>query len=273
MVEKENRYMFCLDMDGTLLNSKSKIPLQTVKYLQKLEKEGHIVVLASGRPLRALKSYYAQINLHTPIVCYNGAYCYHPYDNTFEETHYIFSKEIIKQIYIDSKEAVLNVMCETNDKIWLIKPNQDLATFFWHDGMRVVYGDILETLTEDPWTMIMHDKGPEYDKIIIDAVKKHPGFDVRFWYNSSYSEIYYTKTSKAKCLEEIAKYYDIPHSHMVCIGDANNDIEMIEKAGIGIAMKNGSKLLLEKAEYISEKDNDHQGVMVEIKKILEGKLK
>ena len=267
-MENNERYMFAIDMDGTLLNKKSKIPMQTVKFLQKLEKQGHVVVLASGRPLRALKSYYATLNLHSPLVCYNGAYCYHPYDHTFEETHFIFPKEIVKQIYQDCKDVILNVMCETNDKIWLIKEDKDLATFFWHGGMNVIYGDILETLNEDPWTMIMQGKDSKYDQIIIDAVRKHPGFDVRFWYNSAYSEIFYTKTSKARCLMQIAKHYDIPLSHLVCIGDADNDIEMVEAAGIGIAMKNASQSLLEKADIITDKDNNHQGVMDAIKKVL-----
>ena len=76
-----NRYLIGLDLDGTLLNKKSKITFKTKNYIKKLSRKGHIVVLATGRPLRAMKQYYDQLGLKTPIVCYNGGHILNPFDN------------------------------------------------------------------------------------------------------------------------------------------------------------------------------------------------
>ena len=262
------RYIFALDMDGTLLDDNKQISSQTKQFLSSLEKDGHVVILASGRPFRALKVFYDDIGLHSPLICYNGAYCTHPYDKNFEETHFTFPKEIIKEIYKEVKPYVKNVMCETNDNIWLEKEDEELAKFFWHGNLKVTYGDIFQTLSDDPWTMLMQGKDKKYDDKILEATHKHKGFEVRFWYNSEYSEIYYLKTSKAKCLEQIAKYYNIPHKNIVAIGDADNDIEMVSLSGYGIAMKNANDSLKKVAKYISEYDNNHDGVIHAIKHVL-----
>lgn len=269
MSMNKNKYVIAIDMDGTLLNDEKDVSKETINYFQELEKEGHIIILASGRPLRALKVYYDKIGLHSPLICYNGAYCCHPYDEEFNETHYTFPKEIIKSIYKDVKPYINNVMCETNDKIWLEKKDEHLAQFFWHEGMNITYGKIDETLNEDPWTMLMQGKSKQYDEYIIKATRKHPGFDVRFWYESEYSEIYFTKTSKAACLNRVLSYYNIPHDNLICIGDADNDIEMVSLAGIGVAMKNANEALKKVAKIITKDDNNHDGVRKVIKEIIE----
>lgn len=264
-MSNNNRHVIAIDMDGTLLNEQKEISSETKKYLKALESKGHIIVLASGRPLRAIKVFYNQIGLHSPLICYNGAYCYHPYEKDFNETHYTFPKEIVKKIYEDVKPYIKNVMCETNDKIWLEKKDEHLATFFWHSGMNIIYGEIDKTLSEDPWTMLMQGNGQQYDNLIKEATRKHPGFDVRFWYESEYSEIYYTKTSKAACLKRILEYYNISKNNLICIGDADNDIEMVSYAGIGVAMNNANDNLKKIATIVSKYDNNHDGV----KKVLE----
>ena len=63
MHSSEKPYLIAFDMDGTLLNEKKNIPSKTRRYLLKLAKKGHKIVLASGRPSRALKQYYEQLKL------------------------------------------------------------------------------------------------------------------------------------------------------------------------------------------------------------------
>ena len=84
------KYLIAIDLDGTLLNKKSKISLANKLYLRKLERQGHKVILASGRPSRAVKFFRKQIGLHTPIICYNGAFCFHPDDDSFPQIVYNF---------------------------------------------------------------------------------------------------------------------------------------------------------------------------------------
>lgn len=265
------RYLIALDMDGTLLDSNGEISTRISDYLQSLEAQGHLIVISSGRPIRAIKKYYDQLHLHSPIICYNGAYITSPYDDSFQDQVFAFPHDIIKEIYheIDPK-YIANIMCETNEEIWLLKEDDVLSKFFWHDGMTVHYGDFSNSLKQDPMTMIIESTSKEADPFIIEAVTRHPHLKVRFWngYYSLFSEIYYENISKAAGLAYIASYYHIPHDHIIAIGDASNDIEMLSLAGHAIAMINGDVQIKKYAHVISDFDNNHDGVYYAIKSIL-----
>ena len=77
-------YLIAFDMDGTLLNDKKNISFLTRHYLKKLSRQGHKIVLASGRPSRAMNRYYDELGLSTPMICYNGAYLFSPKDKNFK---------------------------------------------------------------------------------------------------------------------------------------------------------------------------------------------
>lgn len=265
------KYLIALDMDGTLLNSKKEICPKTKEYLKHLASLGHIVVIASGRPIRAIKRYYDELELTTPLVCYNGADILSPNDPNFKEISFAFPHEVIKQIYNDvGNEYIENVMCETNKELWIIKDDPTLESFFWTDQMEIIKGDITKTLNQDPMTMIMKSYSKEYDQKIIDAIKKHPELHLRFWNGmySLYSEIYFKDISKATGLKHIAKYYQIPYDHIIAIGDASNDVEMFQLAGISIAMKNSDDFTKSHAKIITPFDNDNDGIMYALKEII-----
>ena len=264
-------YLIALDMDGTLLNSEGKISDCLAQYLHHLEEEGHLVVISSGRPIRAIQKYYDQLGLHSPVICYNGAFVTNPSDPSFKEQSFAFPRNVICKIYLELKDLLENLMCETNKEIWLLKEDQTLKDFFWHDDMEVHYGEVDKTLNQDPMTMILESRNREDDQRIIDAVKKHAGLNIRFW-NGNYahfSEVYFEHVSKAASLHYIAEMYQIPASRMIAIGDATNDIEMLSLAEHSVAMINGDEAVKKYAKHISRYDNDHDGVKYAIQDILE----
>ena len=269
----ENKYLIAFDMDGTLLNSKKKISFLTKIYLKKLQKQGHKIVLASGRPSRALVKYYKQLGLTTPMICYNGAYYFSPKDKNFPVHEFEFPKEIVKKIYKEIKPYAKNVMCETDTEIWLDKEDLYLAKFFWYEGMKMHYGELPTILDKNPMTMIVQTPIEMHDTQKIDKiVEKYDGIAARFWTGSPYFELFYKVTSKGNAIKEVAKYYDIDKDHIIVFGDAENDVEMFLEAGTSIAMKNGKQTLKEHATHISLKDNDHNGIYHTLKAFFKNKL-
>lgn len=270
-----DKYLIAFDMDGTLLNSKKKISFLTKHYLRKLAKQGHKIILSSGRPSRALKSYYKELGLDTPMVCYNGAFYFSPNDKDFRSHEFEFPKEIVCKIYDEVKPYAKNVMCETDTEIWLDKEDLYLAKFFWYEGMDMHYGDLPKILNKNPMTMIVQtpEEMKNRDRYVIDnIVEKYEGIAARFWTGSPYFELFYKGTSKGEAIKEVAKYYGLDKDHIIVFGDAENDIEMFEVAGVPIAMKNGKDFVKKCAKYISIKDNDHNGIYYTLKAFFKGKL-
>jgi Cof subfamily protein (haloacid dehalogenase superfamily) len=262
------RHLIALDLDGTLLNKQKKISPTTLKYLRSIQ-SSHTIVLATGRPYRSFIKYYLQLGLKSPMVCYNGAYVTNPTDPSFNTKSFSFPQDIVKAIYQDiGLAAIDNVMCETNKDIWLLKEEKNLASFFWHENMNIIYGPITETLHEDPMTMIIRVKKRNKlaDENVIKAVKKHKGLKVRFWGTSPFCEFYFGHISKGSALLEILKTYKISRQYFISFGDAENDKEMLELATHGFVMKNAETPIKKYGKYITKKDHHHDGIVDELQR-------
>ena len=261
--------VIAFDMDGTLLTHKKKISFLTRKYLQKLSKQGHKIILASGRPSRSMWVYYNQLKLKTPMICYNGAYVFDPNDENFPKIEFEFPKDTIITVLKRITPHIRNVMCETDTEIWVDKKDEYLEKYFWYDGMDIHYGDLAETLNKNPMTCIVQTPYEYRETHDIDnAITDFPEIAARFWTGCPYFELYYKETSKGNALKRICEYYNIPLKDLIVFGDATNDVEMFEVAGTSVLMSNAKYDLKDKTTMVSVKDNNHNGIYHTLKKLL-----
>ena len=268
-----NKYLIALDMDGTLLNSSQKIERKTSSYLHSLALQGHIIVIASGRPFRSIEPYYNELGLSSPCICYNGAYIHSTNDAFKNESFYIPKDVCLDVISSLDQNRLLNVMCENSSSMHLLHEDDVLGKYFFMDKIEISYGDFNKTLKDDPNIIIFRatDEKEDFKENITKAVEKH-GLKIRFWSGlTSFSEIYSPKVTKAHALSKIASYYNIPKENIIAFGDAPNDLEMLEEAGIGVAMKNASLELLKKAKYITPEDNNNEGIYLFLKDFFKDK--
>jgi Cof subfamily protein (haloacid dehalogenase superfamily) len=262
------RHLIALDLDGTLLNSDKKISKSTLTYLRKLKKD-HTIILATGRPYRSFIQYHQQLGLTTPMVCLNGAYITNPTDSKFKTKTFTFAQKVVKNIYQKiGKDSLENVMCETNEDIWLLKEEKNLASFFWHDNMNIIYGPLTETLNKDPMTMILklNIRSKKQDQRIISIIEKEFGLRTRFWGKSTFCEIYDEKISKGSALLEIIQNMKLDRQHFIGFGDAENDKEMLLFANHSFVMKNAEKSMKKYGKSITKKDNNHDGIVDELQR-------
>ena len=262
-------YIIALDMDGTLLNSKKEICFKTARYLRKLSKQGHKVIISSGRPIRSIERYYNQLKLDTLVIGYNGELIYSPNDPTFEPIRHTLDKDMIKEIIEKVGKNSLNFMCETDDEIWIDKEDSYLANFFWYKNMNVHKGEMKDILDKNTMTFLMHVP-EEYRNAgeIEEITKKWSDIIPIFWIGKPYLEIHHNYTSKGAALKTIAEYYNIPKERVIAFGDATNDIEMFEFAKTSVMMSNSKWDLSKYTIMKSVKDNNHDGIMHTLKKIL-----
>lgn len=269
-MNKKEPLLIAVDMDGTLLNDKKKICPKTLFLLRKLTKQGHKIVLASGRPIRALTNYYNKLHLNTPMICYNGTYIFSPCDKSFKEKALLFSKEMVLDILSKIKKYVLNVMCEDDTNIWCDIKDDYLDRFFWFKDMNVHFGDLNKTLDRGVKTCIMHlpnDLTFKQKEEIKKVVSKYKGICCRFWVGSPYFELGFSEASKGSALRYIADYYKIDKKHAIAFGDAPNDAEMFDFVDTSVMMSNAKKEM-KNAKMVSIKDNNHDGIYYTLRKLL-----
>ena len=73
-----NKKLIAVDLDGTLLNSESKLSSYTIETIQKVSEQGHQVIITTGRPYRMADHIYKELGLESPMINFNGALTHIP---------------------------------------------------------------------------------------------------------------------------------------------------------------------------------------------------
>lgn len=263
-------YLIAVDLDGTLLNDEKSISEKTKHSLIEAQKDGHKIVIATGRPYRASRAYYDMLSLNTPIVNFNGALVHHPLDEDWGVYHSPLPFETAKTV-IQTCEAfeVQNIIVEVVDDIYLRHHDEFFIDAFSEGGPRFHTGDLDELLQDAPTSIIIYPRDNSVDELRALLEKSHAEVIEQRTWGAPWNliEIVRGGLSKAIGLQRIAKYYGIPRERIIAFGDEDNDLEMIEYAGQGVAMKNAISELKEVANAVT-KSNNKDGIAEYLKDIL-----
>ncbi len=264
------QHLITLDLDGTLLNEDKKISKRNKAAISNAINAGHIVVIATGRPYRASEMYYRELALDTPIVNFNGAFTHHPTNKEFGFYHSPMELETAKTI-IETCEAfqVKNIMVEVIDQFYLKYHDEVLIETFTMGDSPTKFGNLEEILTENPTSILVHPEDHHVDELKDLLKRAHAEVvDQRVWGAPwNVIEIIKAGLNKAVGLKKIADFYSISPEHIIAFGDEDNDLEMLEYAGVGVAMDNAIDQLKEIANEVTL-TNDQDGIAVFLEKYL-----
>lgn len=253
------KHLIALDLDGTLLNHKQEVSLKTKKVLQYLIAEGHEVMIATGRPPRSSIAFYEEIGLRTPMVNFNAAYISHPLDESFPVFHSPLNLEIVKGIVqgIESFD-LFNVIVEVVDDVYIHSHDEKLIDIFLMGNPQLTIGDIRENLQNHPTAMLIHTNETTYNDI-----RNHLTYhfseiiEHRTWAAPwNVIEIIQKGISKGDGVSKVANYLNIARENVLAFGDEDNDLEMLQWAGTGVAMANGIDLVKEVADAVTLTNNE-----------------
>lgn len=252
-------HLIVLDLDGTLLTDEKTISLKTKNTLAKAQAQGHQVMIATGRPFRASKHIYKELGLNTPIVNFNGAYIHHPLNNNYSTKHSPIELSTVTDIVESLQPFQLsNIIAEVIDDIYVERHDYKLLSVLGLGNPKVTTGKIRDHLNENPTSMLLHTVEHE-----VATIRKHlqdtkaEVIDHRRWGDPYHViEIVRTGIHKAIGLDYVARSMQIPRQRIIAFGDEDNDLEMIEYAGIGIAMGNAIEDLKNIANGITASNNE-----------------
>ncbi|WP_226576897.1 Cof-type HAD-IIB family hydrolase [Halobacillus litoralis] len=264
------QHLIALDLDGTLLTDNKTISEKTKKTIQNVMDQGHIVVIATGRPHRASINYYHELGLDTPMVNFNGALIHHPSNHNWDAIHSpIGIRTAHKIIYICQKLGVKNILAEVKDKVYLDQYDEEIMSIFQTKNDPITVGGLQSNLKEDPTSILIH---PEEEKIqqLRDELDDHASLiDHRKWGAPWHViEIVRAGMNKAVGLDKISRYFHIPKERIIAFGDEDNDLEMIEYAGVGVAMGNAINELKDVSNYVTQ-SNEEDGISIFLDNYLE----
>lgn len=263
--------LVAIDVDGTLVNDEKILTQRTIETIKRATKNNIKIVVSSARSFYRLKGYLEQLGLiedNQYTIAFNGATIL---ENKSQNV--LFSNNF--------EEEEVNELINLADK---------LKTSIFLYSMNNVFTEKVPTIVEQSknFKNVKFDKVKlkninlnkdsiykilfvdEYDNILKMRKNLPKEICIKYSVTSSIPEcIEFVKNgiTKSKALDFLCKRCNIKKSEVIAIGDGDNDLEMIDYAGLGVAMGNATDSLKEKADYVTS-SNNHDGVAEAIEKYI-----
>ncbi len=253
------QHLIVLDLDGTLLTSNQQISTYTKETLFKAKEAGHQVMIATGRPFRASQLYYKELHLTTPIVNFNGAFIHHPLVPEWNHVHTPINMDVVNDVvHSVHKYEYENLIAEIKDDVYLHNDDRSLMKILGSGDPLIVAGNLMETLPDNPTSLLIQAAEENVSLIRAHLHDVHAELIEHRRWGAPFSvvEIVRKGLNKAVGIDYIAKQMGIPKDRIIAFGDEDNDLEMIDYAGIGVAMGNGINDLKSIANEITLGNND-----------------
>ncbi|MBE8727101.1 Cof-type HAD-IIB family hydrolase [Flavobacterium hungaricum] len=250
--------MIVLDMDDTLLTDDHKISDLNKKVLLEAQAKGVYVVLASGRPTIAMTSYAKELELDlndSYMLSFNGAIISRVKDDlvlfeqklTVEQIHdlYDYSVKMNTHIitYLDNE-----IISETDSEY--IEIEKEIT------GMVHRKVSSFKAYVDRPAVKCILLQDPEYLKTVEkDLIDFMPHLSVSTS-KPFFLEVAQLGIDKAASLKLLAEKLGIHQSEIIAVGNAGNDLTMIEYAGLGVWVDNVTPELRDKADLIVSSNNN-----------------
>ncbi|PKK93559.1 MAG: hypothetical protein CVV61_04030 [Tenericutes bacterium HGW-Tenericutes-6] len=258
------KYLIACDLDGSLLNKEGHITEKSKNVLKKLESEGHMIVLATGRPFSGAYPKYEFLDLNTPIITDNGGSIEHPKDKTFAKQKTFIPLDMMHEIFKFSKPFTITSFFSIDDMTYAYQYDPKLEAFFSGiNSDKVIEGEHTAFTVEPTGLVyIIETNAMQTFEHYISETFGHT-LSTRCWGNdpkTAVYEVYLKHISKASAIKYLLEYYNMPHHAWIAFGDGVNDIEMIGQAHHGVAMKNAVDEVKKVADAVTEYDHDDDGL-------------
>jgi len=238
------------DLDGTLLAADLVIRERTRHAIASARAAGVRVTIATGRMFQSALPYARAAGIEEPLICYQGAAVVDPTTAEFLR-HEPIPLPAARDAITTVQDAGFSLNAYVDDELYVasITPEAQRYAEFQHLRVHPV-GDLLEWLSEPPTKLVAVGVPEE-----LDALKQEllPRLGARLHIAKSLSiflEFSHKGVTKGSGLAYVAERLDVDQANVVSFGDAENDVELLEWAGYGVAMANADERLRDLADLV-----------------------
>ncbi|MEK0317414.1 Cof-type HAD-IIB family hydrolase [Cohnella sp. 56] len=248
--------LIAIDLDDTLLNDELEVTEATRGALAEALSRGVHVTLATGRMFASAKQTAAQVGLNVPLITYQGSLVRNLLD---ERTLYERSVDLeaVRKLYAYTRDRQLHLQTYIDDKLYSFDDGDRLAAYAKQSNIPYIVEPELDALPIGRHTkLIIIDEPALLDQI---APELHAllGPEVHITKSKPhYLEFTHREGTKGHALKFLAEHFGISIDETIAIGDSWNDREMIEAAGLGVAMANAVPALREIADFVTLSNNE-----------------
>jgi len=256
--------LLALDLDGTLLKPDHSISDRTVSALQALHQKGCLPVLSTGRSYEGVEKILKRLSMDIPVICYNGAMIVYGKGKVLK--HWLIPDDIMRGLISMAREMNIHLQAFHGKEVFA--EQEGVATEYYLKAT----GLVTELTNFDKWPVLEMTKiimigpwnresrqWPELHEMHKKLKAQYGNKIYTAFSKPFYLEVINGECSKGKALEWLMEGHDVDKEHCAAFGDGMNDLEMLQAAGISVAMENSHRNLFSHCAYKTG-SCEHDGV-------------
>ena len=262
--------LIAIDMDGTLLSNRHEIPEYNKEMIKRATKAGVKIAITTGRLFASARKYSELIGVETPIIASNGAYIREKdreeiiYESKLTRKQFDEILSVIKKydftVYMNTSDTVISEGIVPDDHAYKLVNNELDDAWKIKFVEKTSFEEVYDQFSNDILKFICIEERETRDELMKAKAELAQFEDlevVSSWDNNF--EVMAQGTSKGKAVEKLAQVLGIKREEVICIGDSENDLSMVQYGGLGVAMGNAIDIVKENADYITD-TNTNAGV-------------
>jgi Cof subfamily protein (haloacid dehalogenase superfamily) len=231
----------------------------TRKAIARVRATGTHVIVVTGRMFRAVLPYVQEAGIDDPVICYQGAVVADPATGEF-----LRHVPIPRAVALEAIDAVVaagfHVNCYVDDQLYVAEVTPEARAYADFQGLEIhAVGPLHEWLHNDPTKLVAVG-----DPAALDELENElkPRFAGKLFVSKSlphFLEFAHPDVSKGSGLQFVADLLGFTPAETVVCGDGENDRELLDWAGFGVAVANAHEDILARADLVVP-DVEHEGV-------------
>lgn len=260
--------LVALDLDDTLLTPEGVVSTESRRALNRLKKCGVFVTIATGRMYSSAVQIARDIGLDVPLITYQGALIKTTGSEIVLRSLHV-PADLARQVLCFFEQAPVHINLYVDDELVVSELNDVAEKYAFNVKVPVRAVGRLSRQALESAVKIVAIGDPGY--IAAELLPRTRCiFGEHLTVNTSrphFLEVGHRLARKSCALEFLGQRLGIASQQMMAIGDGQNDIDMIEYAGVGVAMGNADAELLAKADFIT-RSNSEDGVAYAIAELV-----
>ena len=258
--------MIICDMDGTLLDNQKNLPPHFNQIYKELYDRNIIFAISSGRQMGEVRKYFKG-NKTIYLMAENGGYIQHNGDTLLAD--YMNKEDVYKLVdYVNTLKGMAPMLSGKKAMYAFNKDKELISKHTIH--FNITYVDTMEDIDDDIFKITVCDPMDPVKNCLEGPLSCIKGFEVKPS-GDCWIDINKKGQSKADSVIFLQKKLGISEEETMVFGDSDNDLSMFTHAYYSYAMKNADHFIKSKARFVTQDDNDHDGVMKTIQKKMEDK--
>ncbi len=243
--------LLALDLDGTLLDRRMAISPEVRVAVAAAQQRGVLVTIATGRTFHATMPYIEALDIRDPVICYQGGAIFDSRTGAMSDA-VTMSGALAAEVVRSMLETDLFCLVYADEKLYIAERRAELDFYltFHPEGVDLVVEPELAALTETlrPLKVQFTAEPALVDRMLPLLEQRFAGRLSALRAHDHFGEFTPLGISKGNALARLATSLGIPREQVIAIGDHENDVQMIEWAGLGLAMGNAIPLAVAAAD-------------------------